>query len=79
MEEQNLLYIQSQERWQKEQELLIESLEANLLNSETMVNIHKRTAKLVSETIEFEKHNLKRNRELLEQWKLNNIPNETKN
>lgn len=73
MTEQNELYVKSQEFWQKQQEILIQSIEENLTNSINMVSIHTRMTDLLKETLEFEKLNLERNNKLFEEWKNNEL------
>lgn len=73
MTEQNELYVKSQELWQKQQEIMIQSIEENLTNSINMVSIHTRMTELLKETLEFEKLNLEKNNILFEQWKSNEL------
>lgn len=73
MTEQNELYVKSQEFWQKQQEILIQSIEENLTNSVNMVSIHTRMTDLLKETLEFEKLNLEKNNLLFEEWKKNEL------
>jgi hypothetical protein len=69
MTEQNELYVKSQERWIKEQELLIEMLEENKRNSENMISIHSRTLEVTNDSLEHELNALSRTKELFEEWK----------
>lgn len=73
MTEQNELYVKSQERWIKEQELLIEMLEENKRNSQNMISIHTRTLSVTLESLEHEQKAFKRTKELFEEWKTHNL------
>jgi len=73
MTEQNELYVKSQERWLKEQELLIEMLEENKRNSEAMISIHTRTLEVANDSLSHELNAYKRTKELFEEWKSNSL------
>lgn len=73
MTEQNELYVKSQERWIKEQELLIEMLEENKRNSEAMISIHTRSLEIAADSLKHELNAYERTKELFEEWKNNNL------